>query len=83
MTIIAAQEIKRRGIGIVDEQAAKGPVFVVKNNKPHYVVLALDDYNAMLEELDAARLAASKADLAAGRYNKGTAQELMKLLLSE
>ena len=39
MKTIAAQEIKRRGIGAVDEALADGPVHIIRNNQPKYVVL--------------------------------------------
>jgi hypothetical protein len=34
MNTIPAQEIKRRGIAAVDDLIAKGPVHVIRNNKP-------------------------------------------------
>jgi hypothetical protein len=34
MNIVPAQEIKRRGIAAVDEALARGPVHIVKNNRP-------------------------------------------------
>ena len=40
MTLMAAQEIKRRGISAVDEALANGPVHIIKNNQPQYVVLS-------------------------------------------
>ena len=40
MNTITAQEIKRRGISAVDDALRKGPVHIIKNNKPSYVVLA-------------------------------------------
>ncbi len=77
MNLIAAQEIKRRGIGAVDNLLAKGPVGIVKNNRPRYVVIEGAEFDAMLDELAQARLAASEADLKAGRIRRGTAAELM------
>lgn len=78
MGMIAAQEIKRRGISAVDTLAESGPVYVIKNNKPAYVVLSLDNYNSFMDELSDARIAASEADIAAGRVTKGTASELLR-----
>jgi len=40
MTLMPAQEIKRRGISAVDEALALGPVHIIKNNQPLYVVLS-------------------------------------------
>jgi PHD/YefM family antitoxin component YafN of YafNO toxin-antitoxin module len=41
---IPAQEIKRRGISALDDLLKDGPVHVIKNNRPCYVVLSEDDY---------------------------------------
>ena len=76
MNTIAAQEIKRRGIGAVDEALAHGPVRVVRNNRPQYVVLSEEDYETLLSDLAEARLANSEADVKAGRVRRGTAAEL-------
>ncbi len=83
MSTIAAQEIKRRGIGAVDAAIGDGPVFVIRNNTPRYVVMMAADYDGLLAELAEARLAASEADLAAGRVRRGPTKKLMKELLSE
>lgn len=77
MNLIAAQEIKRRGMAAVDGLLAQGPVRIVKNNRPRYVVMSEEEFDAMLDDLAEARLAASEADLKAGRVRKGTAAELM------
>jgi len=39
MVSISAQEIKRRGISAVDEALRNGPVHIIKNNRPRYVML--------------------------------------------
>jgi len=77
MNIIAAQEIKRRGIGAVDKALAHGPVRVVRSNRPQYVVLSEEDYESLLDDLAEARLAASEADWKAGRGRRGSAAQLM------
>lgn len=77
MTIIPAQEIKRCGIGAVDKALANGPVSIVRNNRPHYVVLSEEDYEALLNDLAEARLALSEADWKAGRTRRGSAAQLM------
>ena len=40
MNIIAAQEIKRRGMAAVDSLITNGPVQVLKSNRPRYVVMS-------------------------------------------
>jgi PHD/YefM family antitoxin component YafN of YafNO toxin-antitoxin module len=44
MNTIPALEIKRRGISALDELLKQGPVHVIKNNRPQYVVLTAEDY---------------------------------------
>ena len=47
MKTIAAQEIKRRGISAVDALLRDGPVQVIKNNRPRYVVMSDETYQRM------------------------------------
>lgn len=81
---IPAQDIKRRGISAVDEALREGPVHIIKNNRPSYVVLSEAAYAELLESYsDAARerLRESLADLEAGRTNRyGDADALMQAL---
>ena len=81
MKTIAAQEIKRRGISAVDEALANGPVHIVRNNQPKYVILSEKDYENILSDLAEARLAASENDLKAGRIKRGNSRQLMAELL--
>ena len=83
MNTIAAQEIKRRGIGAVDELIAHGDVHIIRDNQPKYVVLSQDRYQELLEaEEDAyrARIIASLEDLKAGRVTRGAAEDLIREL---
>lgn len=80
MNTIAAQEIKRRGMKAVDEALAHGPVRVMKNNRPRYVVLSEEEYESLLNDLAEARLASSEADVKAGRVHRGSAAKLMTQL---
>ena len=80
MITMPAQEIKRRGIGAVDKWLAQGPVHIVRNNQPRYVVMSEADYAVMAEDLAVVRVAASDEDLAAGRIDRGTADDLMAAL---
>ncbi len=77
MNMIAAQEIKRRGMAAVDHLLDQGPVRIVKNNRPRYVVMSETEFDVLMSDLAEARLAASEADLKAGRIHKGTAKTLM------
>jgi len=83
MNTIAAQEIKRRGISAIDEKLQEGPVHVIKNNEPKYVVLSEDRYRELIEaeeEAHAAGVSESLADYKAGRIEKGSAEDLIKEL---
>jgi len=84
MNSIPAQEIKRRGISAVDEALRDGPVHIVKNNRPRYVVLSEERFEELLEaQQEAAResLRASLEDLKAGRVNRyDDVESLMKQL---
>ena len=78
MITIPAQDVKRRGIGAVDELLAREPVHVIKNNRPKYVILFEEDYQMMMEDLALARIDASERDLSAGRVRKGSVADLMQ-----
>jgi len=83
MNTIPAQEIKRRGISAVDEILEKGPVHIIKNNQPRYVVLSEERYQELAaaeDEAYMARVRASIEDVKAGRVKRGTAKELIKEL---
>jgi PHD/YefM family antitoxin component YafN of YafNO toxin-antitoxin module len=84
MNIIPAQEIKRRGISAVDEALRDGPVHIIKNNRPSYVVLTEAAFAELLQvQQEAAResLRASLEDLKAGRTNRyDDADALMRAL---
>ena len=87
MNTIPAQEIKRRGISIVDEILKDGAVYVIKNNQPQYVVLTGDRYQELLaaeNEAYMARVRASLEDVKAGRVSKfKDAQELLRAIEQE
>jgi PHD/YefM family antitoxin component YafN of YafNO toxin-antitoxin module len=87
MKTIAAQDIKRRGITAVDEALKEGPVHIIKNNRPEYVVVSEERYQDLLEAEDEAYIARVKAsleDVKAGRIRKfKSADELLKALDEE
>jgi PHD/YefM family antitoxin component YafN of YafNO toxin-antitoxin module len=87
MNTVPAQEIKRRGISIVDEILKDGAVYVIKNNQPQYVVLTEDRYQELLaaeNEAYMARVRASLEDVKAGRVSRfKNAQELLRAITQE
>ena len=83
MKTIPAQEIKRRGLSALDKDLKQGPVHVIKNNRPQYVVLSEERYQAFIaaeEEASFARVRESLEDVKAGRVHRGTAKELIEEL---
>lgn len=80
MNTVPTQEIKRRGMAAVDDALAQGPVHVVKNNRPQYVVLTEDNYRELLEaqqENAVAHIKASLEDAAAGRITRHESVEAL------
>ena len=63
MNTVSAQEIKRRGMAAVDDALVQGPVHVVKNNRPQYVVLTEEGYRELLEAAQESTLARAEASL--------------------
>ena len=47
MNTISAQEIKRHGISVADEALKEGPVQIIKNNRPQYVILTREQYSRL------------------------------------
>jgi PHD/YefM family antitoxin component YafN of YafNO toxin-antitoxin module len=87
MNAIAAQDIKKRGISVVDEALKEGPVHVIKNNQPKYVVLSEERYRDLLAaegEAYIARVRASLEDVKAGRVRRfKSASDLLKAIEAE
>lgn len=87
MNTVPAQEIKRRGISVVDEILKDGAVYVIKNNQPQYVVLSEDRYKELLaaeNEAYMARVRSSLEDVKAGRVSRfKNAKELLKAIDQE
>ena len=83
MTTMPVQEVKRRGMSVLDDFLAAGPVYIIRNNAPRYVVMFADAFHEMEEALADARIAASEADIKAGRTTRGTADELLAELLED
>lgn len=85
MNTIPALEIKRRGISVVDDQIESGPVHVIKNNRPQYVVMSEDRYQSMMEEMNEAwelRIKASLEEAVAGQTRQGSADVLIREIFS-
>jgi PHD/YefM family antitoxin component YafN of YafNO toxin-antitoxin module len=73
MNSIPAQEIKRHGIAALDEALRHGPVHIIANNRPPYVVLSEEGFEELMavqQEADHENLRASLQDLQAGRVER-------------
>jgi hypothetical protein len=80
MRTIPAREIKRRGICAVDEALKEGPVHVIKNDRPCYVIMDEAHYQELVEaqeEAHVVRVKAALEDVAAGRVRQVTAEQLI------
>lgn len=80
MRTIPAREIKRRGITAVDDALKEGPVHVIRNDEPCYVILGEAHYRELVEAQQEAYLAGIRAaleDVKAGRTREVTAQQLI------
>lgn len=51
--VISAQELKRRGIGAVDNALRQGPVHVIRRNRPSYVILSEEEYQRLVGRREA------------------------------
>ena len=86
MPTIPAREIKRRGISAVDDDLEQGPVQVIQHDEPRYVVMSTEQYRELQAEREEAmliRIQAARADLEAGRFQRMSAQALMKEALED
>lgn len=84
MNTISATEIKRRGITAVDEALTRGPVHIIKNNKPQYVIMAEQYYEELIaeqEESHGERLERSLEELKSGKTQTfKTVRDLMEAI---
>ncbi|MSQ14950.1 MAG: type II toxin-antitoxin system Phd/YefM family antitoxin [Dehalococcoidia bacterium] len=81
MQTIPAREIKRRGISAVDEALQNGPVHVIRNDDPVYVILREEQYQELLEaqeDAHRARVIEALTDMKEGRVKRSTAQDIIE-----
>jgi hypothetical protein len=81
MGIIAANELKTRGVSSISEQLAEEPeAFITVRGKKRYVVMDIEHFQYLREcELEAALLEA-RADLETGRVVVESVEDHMKRL---
>lgn len=81
MNTVPAQDIKRRGISAVDEALDQGPVHIIKNNRPQYVVMTEESYQELLEAQQEAALARIRTSLEDARAGRVTRHESVEALM--
>jgi PHD/YefM family antitoxin component YafN of YafNO toxin-antitoxin module len=80
MRTIPAREIKRCGIGVVDRILEEGPVHVIKNDEPRYVIMTEAHYEELLEDREdalVARVQWAQQEVESGLARPTTAEELI------
>lgn len=84
MSHLSANDLKTRGVSAIEAALADRSEAVISvRSQNRFVVMGIEQYHYLREcELDAA-LAASRADIAAGRYKIQTAQEHVDELMAE
>lgn len=83
MRSIPAREIKRCGIGAVDPHVQSGPVYVIKNDEPRYVVMDLGHYAELVDALDEISVIRAREALAQARDGEafvGDAEDTLRRL---
>ena len=83
ITSVPAQEIKRRGIGMLRESVKYGPVWVISGNKPRYVVVDADEYRRERHEAFVRETLASVEERHAGLGMKMSAAEIIAEALAD
>ena len=74
---IPAQEVKRRGMSALNPLLKNGPVWVIANNTPKYVVLFAEDFQRMRHEAFVEGCLLSDAECRAGLASPTTVEDLM------
>lgn len=77
MLAMPAQEIKRRGIGVLNASLAQGPVWLISNNRPKYVVMLAEDFKRMRHDAFVQGVRQSESEYQAGLGRETSVAELM------
>ncbi len=81
MRTISERELMRHGLSVVDEMIGDGPVLVLRDDGPMYVVMSVAHYEMMVEaqhEAEIAGIREALADVTARRVRRVTAQQLIE-----
>lgn len=74
---LAAGELKRRGLAAIEERLARGPVHIIRGNRPAVVALSEGDFAELVAEAERSWIAESVRDLREGRVRHGSVSDLL------
>lgn len=83
MITLTLDDIQNYGFSLLDKDLQKGPVHIVKNKHPKYVVLTEKQYKELLANEQKAylvRVQKSLKDLKQGKFKQGNIKDLIKEL---
>ena len=76
MTVITANDLKTKGVSGIEESLKQArEVIVSVRGKPRYVVMEIEQYELLRESEIEAAWYQTKADIAAGRFRRESAEE--------
>jgi PHD/YefM family antitoxin component YafN of YafNO toxin-antitoxin module len=81
MRTISERELMRRGLSVIDEMIDDGPVHVLRDDRPMYVVMPVACYDLMVEaqrEAETAGVRKALADVSDGQVRRITARQLIE-----
>lgn len=84
MTVVTANELKTKGVSGIEKMLEdEREVIISVRGKPRYVVMEIDQYELMREsEIESAWYQA-RADVAAGRFQRESADEHIARIIAE
>ncbi len=74
---LAAGELKRRGLAAIEERLARGPVHVVRRNRPAVVALSEEDFAELVADAERSWIFESLREVRAGKVRRGTVSKLL------
>ena len=86
MNRLTVQELVKRGFSAVDKALQSGPVHIIEQSQPRYVLLTEERYQVLLEtenEAYTARVQASLADFEAGKVRRFDSVDALMQALEE
>lgn len=79
--LIPVQEVEKCGSSFFDDALERGPLHIVEDDRPICVMMKEADCQEMVSDLAELRIAASEADIRAGRVKQVSVESLLKDIL--